>query len=66
MGTPNEIEAYAYFSAYDQVQKAFGQEREVTQMLTGLKKRLRPVDLGQAQARAKELLANPNCCLLTK
>jgi TPR repeat protein len=66
MGTPNEIEAYAYFDAYDQVQKAFGQEREVVAMLKGLKKRLRPVDLDQAAAKTKELLSNPNCCLLTK
>ena len=66
MGTPNEVEAYAYFLAYDEVQKAFGLEREVAAMLTGLKKRLRPVDLEQAQAKAKELLSNPKCCLLTK
>lgn len=66
MGTPDEVQAYAYLSAYDQVQKAAGREREVLNMLNSLKKRLRAVDLEQANDRAKELLSNPNCCLLTK
>lgn len=66
MGTPDEVEAYAHFSAYDQVQRALGRERELTAMLAGLESRLRPVDLERAETRAKELLANPRCCVLTR
>jgi hypothetical protein len=66
MGTPDEVEAYAYFSAYDQIQQATGREREMGMMLAGLTKRLRPVDLERGQARAKELLSNPRCCVLTR
>lgn len=66
MGTPDDVEAYAHFSAYDQVQQATGRERELRTMLAGLRKRLRPVDLAQAEQRAKELLSNPNCCILTR
>lgn len=66
MGTPDDVEAYAHFSAYDQIQQATGRERELGVMLAGLKKRLRPVDMERAEARAKELLSNPNCCVLTR
>ena len=66
MGTPNPVEAYAHFHAYDQIQQAAGREREMALMLDGLRRQLRPVDLSQAEARAKELLANPNCCVLTR
>ena len=66
MGTPNPVEAYAHFSAYDQIQQASGRERELVVMLDGLRRQLRPVDLGQAETRARELLANPNCCVLTR
>jgi hypothetical protein len=66
MGTPDEVEAYAYFSAYDQIQQATGRERELGVMLAGLKKKLRPVDIERAEARAKELLSNPKCCVLTR
>lgn len=66
MGTPDEVEAYAHFSAYDQIQQALSRERELTAMLTGLKSRLRPVDIARAEVRAKELLSNPRCCVLTR
>lgn len=66
MGTPDPVEAYAHFSAYDQIQQVAGRERELGAMLAGIRKRLRPVDLERAQSRAKELLANPRCCLLTR
>lgn len=66
MGTPDDVEAYAHFSAYDQIQQVTGRERELLVMLEGIKKRLRPVDLERAEARAKELLSNPNCCVLTR
>lgn len=66
MGTPDDAEAYAYFSAYDQIQQASGRERELGAMLAGIRKRLRPVDLERAEARAKELLSNPKCCVLTR
>lgn len=66
MGPPDEVEAYAHFSAYDQIQQAAGRERELTAMLAGIKPRLRPVDLARAEARARELLSNPRCCVLTR
>jgi hypothetical protein len=66
MGTPDDVEAYAHFSAYDQIQQATGRERELGVMLAGLRKRLRPVDLERAEARARELLSNPRCCVLTR
>lgn len=66
MGTPDDVEAYAHFSAYDQIQQATGRERELGVMLAGIRKRLRPVDLERAEARAKELLSNPKCCVLTR
>ena len=66
MGTPDDVEAYAHFSAYDQIQQVTGRERELGIMLAGLRKRLRPVDLERAEARAKEPLSNPKCCVLTR
>lgn len=66
MGTPDPVEAWAHFSAYDQIQQAAGRERELTAMLAGIESRLRPVDLERARARARELLSNPHCCVLTR
>lgn len=66
MGTPDDVEAYAHFSAYDQIQQATGRERELGAMLAGIRKRLRPVDLERAETRARELLSNPKCCVLTR
>lgn len=66
MGTPDPVEAWAHFSAYDQIQQAAGRERELTAMLDGIESRLRPVDLERARARARELLSNPHCCVLTR
>lgn len=66
MGTIDEIEAYAYFSAYDQIQQALHNERELGAMLESLRNKLRPVDLDQAERQAVELLSNPNCCVITR
>lgn len=66
MYTPNPIEAYAHFLAYDQVQRAAGREGGVDAMLKSLSRNLRPVDLDQAKDRARELLSNPQCCVLTR
>ncbi|MGQ0701129.1 MAG: hypothetical protein ACT4PZ_23160 [Panacagrimonas sp.] len=66
MGSIDEIEAYAHFSAYDQIQQGLNRERELGPMLARLKSKLRPVDIDQAEARARELLSNPKCCVLTR
>lgn len=66
MGAPDPVEAYAHFAAYDQVMQAAGRERELVGMIESLRRRLRPVDLARAETRARELLANPRCCLLTR
>ena len=60
----NEIEAYASFSALDQVFEAADQPRRFDAMLQDMRGRLRPADLEQAEARSRELLSNPNCCVL--
>lgn len=60
----DNVQAYAYFSALDQVFAASGESRRFDAMLADLKTRLRPADLDQAQARARELLSNPKCCVL--
>ncbi len=61
----NEVEAYAHFRALDQINAASKEPQRFERMLAGMKRRLRPVDLDQAEARAKELLSNPNCCVIT-
>jgi len=61
----NDIEAYAHFRALDQINAAAGLPQRFGQMLGGLKRRLRPIDLEQAETRAKALLSNPNCCVIT-
>lgn len=61
----NDIEAYAHFRALEQVNVAAGLPPRVDGMLASLRKRLRPVDLDQGEARARELLSNPNCCVIT-
>lgn len=61
----NDIEAYASFRALDQIQAAAGQPRRFERMLADLKSRLRPIDQAQAEDRAKALLSNPNCCVVT-
>ncbi|MGQ0620457.1 MAG: hypothetical protein ACT4QA_11150 [Panacagrimonas sp.] len=66
MGPPDTAEAYAYLSAYDQVQHAAGRERELARMLEQLRARLRPVDLEAAEAKVRDLLSNPKCCVLTR
>lgn len=66
MGPPDPVQAYAYLSAYDQVQQAAGVERELARMLEQIGERLRPVDLDQAETQARELLANPRCCVMTR
>jgi hypothetical protein len=61
----NDIEAYANFRALDQIQAASGEQRRFARMLSDLRGRLRPIDLAQADDRAKAILSNPNCCVLT-
>lgn len=60
----NDIEAYASFNALDQIFAASGSDRRLTAMLDDLRGRMRPADLVQADARTRELLSNPNCCVL--
>lgn len=60
----DNVEAYASFSALDQVQQAAGESRRFDAMLADLRSRMRPADLEQAEARARQLLSNPNCCAL--
>ncbi len=66
MGAPNDVEAYAMFSAYDQIVRAAGEPSEVDRMLGSVEKRLRPIDIANANERAKAILGNPNCCVLTR
>lgn len=61
----NNIEAYASFRALDQIEAAAGRTQRFRQMLADLRGRLRPIDQVQAEDRAKALLANPNCCVVT-
>lgn len=61
----NEIEAYAHFRALDQINASSGQGQRFGRMLAGLRKQLRPIDLDAAEARSRELLSNPNCCVIT-
>lgn len=61
----NDIEAYGHFRALQQINAAAGLPTRVDGMLASLRQRLRPVDLDQGEARARELLANPNCCVIT-
>lgn len=62
---PDPVEAYAHFRALDQVFAAAGEQRRFGAMLDSLKARLRPVELDRAEGRARELLSNPACCILT-
>jgi hypothetical protein len=60
----DDVEAYAHFLALDEIGAAAGEQR-FERMLDSLGPRLRPVDLDRAEARARELLANPKCCVVT-
>jgi hypothetical protein len=61
----NNVEAYAHFLALDEINAAARESQRFDAMLDALRKRLRPIDLDRAEARARELLSNPNCCVLT-
>ncbi len=61
----NDIEAYAHYRALDQIQKAAGVERRVLPMIAALERKLRPIDRTQAEARSREILSNPRCCVIT-
>jgi TPR repeat protein len=61
----NDVEAYAHFRALDEINAASGDPHRFSAMLDDLRGRLRPADLDQAEARARELLSGPNCCVLT-
>lgn len=66
MGPVDPVEAWAMFSAYEQLMSAAGEGGEVRRMIESLEPRLRPIDLEQGRARVEELLNNPNCCLLIR
>jgi len=61
----NDIEAYAHFRALDQINAAAGVTQRFDRILKGLRKRLRPIDLDQAEGEARALLTNPRCCVFT-
>ncbi len=61
----SDVEAYGHFWALDQIQAASRQPRRFGKLLAGLKKKLRAVDIEAGEARARELLSNPNCCVIT-
>ena len=61
----DDVEAYANFLALEEINAAAGQPQRFGAMLEALRARLRPVDLDRAEQRARELLSNPNCCVLT-
>lgn len=61
----DDVEAYAHFKALDEINEATRQPRRFDRLLASLRRRLRPVDLDRADSRASELLANPNCCVIT-
>lgn len=61
----NDIEAYAHFRALDQIHGAAKLTPRFDKLLAGMKKRLRPVDIDAGEARARELLSNPRCCVIT-
>lgn len=61
----NDIEAYAHFRALDQIHGAARMTPRFGPLLAGMKKRLRPVDVDAGEARARELLSNPRCCVIT-
>lgn len=61
----NDLEAYAHFRALDQIHAAAQLTPRFDRLLAGLRARLRPVDLDLGEARARELLSNPRCCVIT-
>ncbi len=61
----NDVEAYAHFHALDQINAASQQPQRFDRLLASIRSRLRPTDLDQAEVRSKELLSNPNCCVIT-
>ncbi|WP_293000687.1 hypothetical protein [Nevskia sp.] len=61
----NDIEAYAHFRALDQINAAAKQTPRFDKLLAGMRQRLRPVDVDAGEARSRELLSNPNCCVIT-
>lgn len=62
----DDVEAYAHFRALDQIHGAAKLTPRFGKLLAGMKQRLRPVDIDAAEARARELLSNPRCCVLTQ
>lgn len=61
----DDIEAYAHFRALDQIHAAAKLTPRFGSLLAGMKKRLRPVDVDAGEARARALLSNPRCCVIT-
>ena len=61
----DNVEAYASFSALDQVFQADGEPARFDAMLADLRSQMRPADLEQADARMRQILSNPNCCAVS-
>lgn len=61
----DDIEAYAHFRAIDQIHAAAKLSPRFGSLLAGYRRRLRPVDVDAGEARARELLSNPRCCVIT-
>ena len=60
---PDFKKAYVYLRAYQIVSEAFGQEVQASQLLRDLQRQLSRAEITQADARARSLVANPNCCI---
>ncbi|MDT0498849.1 hypothetical protein RM530_15985 [Algiphilus sp. W345] len=63
MESTDKQEAYVYLRAYQIVSEAFGQEVQASQLLRDLQRQLSRAEITQADARARSLVANPNCCI---
>ena len=59
------VEAYADYSALQQVLQAAGEEQRFDSILADLRGHMRSADLEQAQLRTQQILSGPNCCVLT-
>lgn len=59
------VEAYADYSALQQVLQAAGETQRFDSILDDLRGHMRQVDLEQAQTRTQQILSSPNCCVLT-
>lgn len=56
-------QAYIYMRAYQMVSEQFGIDVQARALIADLRQRLRPAEFAEAEASAKALMANPNCCV---